>query len=180
MASPLLSTALAGTWRRYRTWALTSRTLKADLDRWRLWTLILAVGGTVLVTLGQQLGSLVTKIGTWAAPAGKVIGLGGAAAIALSAYFAREALSNDAVQRWTKCRSIAESLKALSYIYRAGSAPFDSADRDGKLLDHGATLEDAGKDVEVQEAPEDSAVDLSALTTDDYLQQRVNKQIEFY
>src|SRR6202795_107864 len=95
MASPALSSPLSSTWNRYRAWSLTARELKTSLDRWTLWTLILAVAGAVLVTLGQQLGSTATIIGPWAGPVGKIVGLGGAAAIALSTYFAREALSNE-------------------------------------------------------------------------------------
>jgi hypothetical protein len=181
MASPALSPALAGTWKRYRIWALTARELKADLDRWRLWTLILAVAGAILVTLGQQLGSLAASIAPWAATAGKVVGLGGAAAIALSAYFAREALSNDSVQHWTKCRSGAESLKASTYLYRAGVPPFDGPDRDEKLLDRRAAIEDAMEGVEPREVEsEEKGVNLSPLSGGDYVLQRVNDQIPFY
>jgi len=181
MASPALSPALASTWKRYRIWALAARELKAGLDLWRLWTLILAVAGAILVTLGQQLGSLAARIAPWAATAGKVVGLGGAAAIALSAYFAREALSNDSVQRWTKCRSSAESLKASTYLYRAGVPPFDGPDRDEKLLDRRAAIEDAMEGVEPQEIDsEDKGVNLSALNAGDYVLQRVNDQIQFY
>ena len=181
MASPAWSSALAGTWRRYRTWALTARELKASLDRWRSWTLILAVSGAILVTLGQQLGTLAARIGSWAAPAGKGAGLAGAAAIALSAYFAREALSSESVQHWTKCRFTAESLKASTYLYRAGVPPFDGADRDAKLLDRRAAIEDATQGVEPQETEtEDKEVDLSTLSAGDYVQRRVNDQIQFH
>ena len=180
MASQALSSALASTWKWYRTWALTARELKASLDRWRLWTLMLAVAGAILVTLGQQLGSLVANTGPWAGPSGKAVSLGGAAAIALSAYFAREALSNESVQRWTKCRSTAESLKAAIYLYRAGVPPFDGADLDEKLLDRRAALEDAMDGIEPRETPEDKVVDLSPLNAQDYVKQRVNDQIQFY
>lgn len=181
MASAALSPALAGTWRRYRTWAQSAGELKAELDRWRLWTLILAVAGAILATLGQQLGSLTASLGARAALAGRAIGLGGAAAIALAAYFAREALGHEAVQAWTKCRSTAESLKAITYIYRVGAAPFDGTDRDEKLLERRAAIEEANEGVEVREATtEDKTADLSPLSTGDYLQQRVNDQIQFY
>jgi hypothetical protein len=181
MASPAIPPALSGSWTRYRVWAQTARDLKADLDRWRLGTLILAVAGAILVTLGQQMGSLATAAGSWPATTGKVIGLGGAAAIALSAYFAREALSNDSVQRWTKCRSRAESLKASIYLYRSAVPPFDGPDRDEKLLDRRAAIEDAVEGAELQEIEiEDKGADLSPLNTADYVRQRVNDQIQFY
>lgn len=181
MASSAMSSALATTWKRYRIWALTARELKAGLDRWKSWTLILAVAGAILVTLGQQVAALAASIGTWGTPAGKVIGLAGAAAIALSAYFAREALSSESVQRWTKCRSAAESLKASTYLYRAAVPPFDGADRDEKLLDRRTAIENAIEVVEPREnETEDTKVDLSSLSVGDYIQQRVNDQIQFY
>lgn len=148
MASPAVSSPLTSTWNRYKAWAQTARGLKASLDRWRLWTLILAIAGAILVTMGQQLGSLTAATAPWVALAGKIIGLGGAGAIALSTYFAREALSNESVQRWTRCRSAAESLKACTYLYRAGVPPFDGADRDQKLLERRTAIENAMEGVE--------------------------------
>lgn len=181
MASTAVSSPLASTWNRYRTWDLTALELRLSLNRWRLWTLMLAVAGAILVTLGQQIGSLALSIGLWAGPAGKVLSLGGTAAIVLSAYFAREALSNEIVQRWTKCRSTAESLKATIYLYRAAVPPFDGTDRDEKLLDRSSVIEEAGGSLEASaHHAEDKAVDLSVLTTADYVQQRVNDQIQFY
>jgi len=181
MASPALSSSLSSTWNRYRAWSLTARELKTSLDRWKLWTLILAVAGAVLVTLGQQLGSTATIIGPWAGPAGKIVGLGGAAAIALSTYFAREALGNESMQRWTKCRSAAESLKASIFLYRAGVPPFDGADRDEKLIERSATTENAMEGVEQLVAQaDDGSFDPSPLSVDGYNQQRVNNQIQFY
>lgn len=181
MASPALSSALASTWKWYRSWAITAGELKASLDLWRLWTLVLAVCGAILVTLGQQLSSLATSKGSWAMPTGKAVSLGGAAAIALSAYFAREALSNENVQRWTKCRSTAESIKAAIYLYRASVPPFDGADRDEKLVERRSAIEDATEGVEPREPEaEDKVVDLSPLNAQDYVQQRVNDQIQFY
>ena len=135
MASPAVSSPLASTWSRYKTWAQTSRELKASLDRRRLWTLILAIAGAILVTLGQQIGSLPATMAPWSGLAAKIIGLGGAGAIALSTYFAREALSNESEERCTRCRSAEESLKACTSLYRAGVPPFDGADRDQKLLE---------------------------------------------
>ena len=75
MASPAVSSPLTSTWSRYKAWAQTGRGLKASLDRWRLWTLILAIAGAILVTMGQQLGSLTAATAPWVALAGKIIGL---------------------------------------------------------------------------------------------------------
>jgi hypothetical protein len=181
MASPALSSALSTTWNRFRIWDLTAVKLRCDLDRWRLLTLILAIGGAVLVTLGQQLGSLTASIGLWAASAGKVVNLLGAASIALSAYFAREALSSDKVQGWTKCRSVAESLKATTYLYRAAVPPFDGTDRDQKLIDRRGATEDAVEGIEpLTPDSETVVVDLSPISVQDYILKRVDDQSGFY
>lgn len=181
MASTASSSALASTWSRFRAWDLTAVEVRGSLDRWRLWTLVLAVAGAVLVTLGQQLNSLMASIGAWAGLLGRGISLAGAAAIALSAYFAREALSDDNVQRWTKCRSTAESLKAAIYLYRAGIPPFEGTDRDEKLLDRRAAIEDAAGGIEPSASQsQNETADLSPISAQDYVQQRVNDQTEFY
>jgi hypothetical protein len=181
MGSPVVPSPLATTWNHYREWALTARDLKSHLDRWRLWTLILAVSGSVLVTIGQQLGSIPTMVGPWTVTIGKIVGLGGAAAIALSTYFAREALSNENVQLWTKCRSAAESLKACTYLYRASVPPFDGTDRDQKIIDRRSAIEESAGNVErlVNQA-DDSTLVSSSLSGDEYYQQRVKDQIQFY
>ena len=181
MASPAVSSPLTSTWSRYKAWAQTARGLKASLDRWRLWTLMLAIAGAILVTMGQQLGSLTAATAPWVALAGKIIGLGGAGAIALSTYFAHEALSNESVQRWTRCRSAAESLKACTYLYRAGVPPFDGADRDQKLLERRTAIENAMEGVEETVTQvQDASFDPSPLSSDDYCVKRVDDQVRFY
>jgi hypothetical protein len=182
MASSALTSPLASTWNRYKEWSGTARELKSRLDRWRLWTLILAVMGTVLVTLGQQIGSIITSLGSQVGMIGKIIGLTGAGAVALSTYFAREALSNESVQRWAKCRSAAESMKASTYLYRAGVPPFEGADRDEKLIDRRAAIEETMSGVEllVGTGESDTGFDPSPLSVEGYCQKRVNDQIQFY
>jgi len=174
MASPAVSSALASTWNRFRVWDLTAVQLRTSLDRWRVRTLILAVAGAVLVTLGQHLGTL----DGWAALLGKAASVAGAIAIAVSAYFAGQALSNENVQNWTKSRSTAESLKAATYLYRTGIPPFDGADRDAKLVDRRAAIEEAVDGIEPVAAPAGEEVsNLSPLSVDNYVALRVNDQI---
>jgi hypothetical protein len=178
MASPAASSALASTWNRFRVWDLTAVRLRTSLDRWRVRTLILAVAGAVLVTLGQQLGSL----SGWAGYLGTFASVGGAIAIAVSAYFAGQALSNENVQNWTKSRSAAESLKAATYLYRTGIPPFDGADRDAKLVDRRAAIEEAVDGIEPVAARAGEEVpNLSSVSVDNYITLRVNDQIDgFY
>lgn len=182
MASPALLTPLASTWNRYKECAGTARELKSRLDRWRLWTLILAIMGTVLVTLGQQIPSIIASLGPQAGTIGKIVGLAGAGVVALSTYFAREALSTESVQRWAKCRSAAESMKASTYLYRAGVPPFEGADRDEKLIDRRTAIEEtlSGVELLVRTGESDTAFDPSPLTVEGYCQKRLDDQVQFY
>jgi hypothetical protein len=181
MGFPEAHSPLASTWSRYKAWAQTARELKAGLDRGRLWTLILAIVGAILVTLGQQIGSLPATMVHGAGLAAKIIGLSGAGVIALSTYFARKSLSNESVQRWTSCRSAAESLKACTYLYRAGVSPFDGADRDQKLLERRTAIENALEGVEQSVTQvQDANFDPSSLSADDYCAKRVDDQVQFY
>ena len=53
--------------------------------------------------------------------------------------------SRDAVHAWTRLRSVSEALKADTYRYLAGVAPFGGADRDAVLLGRfDALMDDAG------------------------------------
>src|SRR5215831_2582798 len=123
---PQLS-VLDAPWSAYRTWSATSELLKKDLDRWRQRTLVLAIGGAILVAIGQQVTPMGPKEGTWAMIA-KGPALLGSLAIALSAYFAREAVSGSRVMDWVRARATAEALKSVTYLFRARVQPFDGGD----------------------------------------------------
>ena len=47
--------ALEEMWRKYRGWALRARTVRSDLDHWRLRVLTLTVAGAILATAAAQL-----------------------------------------------------------------------------------------------------------------------------
>jgi len=181
MDSPALPAIARTLWEHNRAWAATARTIKASLDRWRSWTLILAIAGATFSTLGEQLKnshpnpqwqSLLHAIAVAAS-------LGGAAAIALASYFAREALGGDRVQNWTKARSAAEASKAALYLYRASVVPYDGEDRDKKLLDRRDAIETSVEGLELV-ASNPGTPDLSPLTVSDYIAKRLEAQIKYY
>ena len=55
--------ALTGPWENYRTWAATARYHKNALDLLSKWSLLLAIGGAILATLGQQIVPFAPKLG---------------------------------------------------------------------------------------------------------------------
>jgi hypothetical protein len=139
----------------------------------------LAIAGAVLATAGQEFGALKT-FGNWPLTT-KGVAVLAAFAVALSAYFGKEALSGNKTADWVKARSAAESLKSLVFLYRAGAPPFDSAEREEVLFARVAQVEERVAAVQTRSAPpETKAPDLSPLTVDDYIAKRVDDQIAYY
>jgi hypothetical protein len=162
-------------WHAYRAWAGTARFLKRDLNRWTTYTLWLAIIGAVLAAAGQELPAFTR----WPMPA-KGAAILASFAIALSAYFGKEALTQSKTSDWIKARAAAESLKAATYLYRAGAPPFDTADREKILFGCVQAIEQGVATIEVRSAAPESPPDLSPLTVDDYILKRVDDQIGYY
>lgn len=166
-------------WHAYRAWAGTARFLKSDLQRWTQRTLWLAIAGAVLAAVGQEFGALKVFAGLpYAARTAAVLA---AFAVALSAYFGKEALAGNKTSEWVKARSAAESLKAVVFLYRAGAPPFDGEDREKILFGRVAAVEQTVTNIQVRSAaPESKEPDLSPLTVDGYIAHRVDDQIRYY
>lgn len=179
MASVNVDPALRAPWTAYRTWAATARFHKSELDFWRRWSLLLAIAGAVLATLGQQIAHLAPKEG-WEKWAYQAPGLLGSAAIALAAFFTREAIGGDRERNWIRARSAAESLKSAIYLYRAGVPPFDGPTGATQLLQRVRDVEGTVADVATRALRQESDPDLSSLTVDTYLAHRVEDQIRYY
>jgi hypothetical protein len=159
-------------WHAYRTWAATARFLKSDLTRFTRHTLILAIAGAILAATGQEL-SPWPKFSRAAA-------LLASFALALAAYFGKQALTASQTSDWVKARSAAESLKAATYLYRASAPPFDQTDRMKALSDLVATIERRVESLQARSPANEESPDLSPLTVDDYIQKRVEDQIDYY
>ena len=161
---------LMSVWADYRRCAGLSRSLKKSLNTWRLLSVFLVVGGSILGLLAAQLGL------RWLAA-------GSAVALALAVYVTKEALNADLERNWTLARSIAEALKTESYIFITKVAPYDDDDANGRLLEKSKTvlgdflLGSAAlidDDEKVQNLPHEW------LSMDDYLTLRVEEQIRYY
>jgi hypothetical protein len=157
--------------------------MKSSLDSWRSWTLILATAGASFSTLGEQLKKVANpKHDQWHSLIHAIAiaaSLGGAAAIALASYFAREALSGERVENWTKARSAAEASKSALYLYRAAADPYNGEDRDKKLLERREVIETGLEGIELASSRAEMP-DLSPLAVSDYITKRVDPQIKYY
>jgi nitrate/nitrite transporter NarK len=189
MASPGTSSisddaALSGPWQAYSLWASTARYHKAIIDKLTTRSLQLSIGGAILATASEQMARFF--------PAGaqgtqnvlyltaKSIGVLGAVAVTLAAYFSRNAQGDNRVRTWIRCRSAAESLKSGLFLYRARVDPFDGVDRAAQLSQRiEKTIADL-KDVEPRHPEAKPMPSLSTLTVAQYIQERVKDQIEWY
>lgn len=181
--------ALNLAWRSNRTWAATSRALKTELDRWSTLAFQLAAAGAVLAAAAQEMHLASPKPGPgvaapewahWLDFAAKAFGFVGALAVALSAYFAREALGGGKTSDWVKARGAAESLKACLYLYRTGAPPFDGADRAKALLGRVEAVENTVAQIAGRAPKQEAVPDLGPLTLEQYIAARIDDQIDNY
>ncbi|MEU4772754.1 DUF4231 domain-containing protein [Micromonospora sp. NPDC023644] len=174
MASFDVPAAVATVWQRQAAWSRASGEAKRAITRARLSIAALTVGAAVCGTLANQLGQ--------AHPgAGRALAIVAAAALLVVPLAARWS-SRDAVHAWTRLRSVSEALKADTYRYLAGVAPFRGTDRDAVLLGRlDALLDDAGDLVgRTLDAPP-AARPLPAVSdVATYVTERMQRQIDGY
>ena len=168
--------ALDGPWTAYRTWAATARYHKDAIDILTRWSLRLAIGGAVVATLGEQIGPVVPAL-PWLS---KALGAVGAAAIALAAYLSRQAQADDREGIWTRCRSAAESLKSAIFLCRASAPPFDGADRAARIRSQTEKAMEDMNGVEPRQPGPEGPPQLTPLTVDGYIAERVGKAVDWY
>lgn len=174
--------ALAFTWGQYRVFAATSRAIKAELSAWRLRVLVLSIAGAILGTLCQQ------STG-WGLAGGKLswlptaFGILSAIALGLAAYFGKELLNPEKERNWVRARSMAESLKAESYLFAANAHPYDKVDAIDQLFARTERLLESVTNLKTKRiSDEDKRKRLIPLniSSNEYIQIRVNDQINNY
>jgi hypothetical protein len=180
---PTKDSATAFVWGQYRVFAATSRAYKAELSAWRLRVLALSIGGAFLATICQQSSG-------WGLEGGRLdwlptaLGVLSAIALGLAAYFGKEILNPEKERRWIRARSTAESLKAEAYLFLAGATPYDKAEAVDLVFKRTEELIDTVKDLPtktISEEDKGKGLPPTALSVDQYIEMRVNDQInEFY
>ncbi|MEU9509393.1 DUF4231 domain-containing protein [Micromonospora sp. NPDC048170] len=174
MANFDIPATVATVWQRQAAWSRAAGEAKRVITRARLTVAALTVGAAVCGTLANQLGQAHSGVG-------RALAIVAAAALLLVPLAARWA-SRDAVHAWTRLRSVSESLKADTYRYLAGVAPFAGTDREAVLLGRfDALMDDAGdlvgRTLNVPPAVRPLPA-VSDVTT--YVTERVQRQIDGY
>jgi len=185
MATPVIAdrdawnSALTYIWGQYRTWAFTSRTYKSEVLRWRKTVLLLSIAGAILGTLCQQTSGW-NSAPSWLPG---FFGLLSAAALGLAAYFTREALSPDPEGRAVRARSAAEAFKSEAYLLAANVPPYSMANTAEELRERTAKVRKAVEHLpykSITAEQELEGIPSDRLSVEDYIEQRVNQQIDKY
>jgi len=165
-------------WSEYRNWALTSRNVKARLEKAGGVVLLLSILGTAAGTLSPVLPDLivndfhVVSILPWAS----------AALLAVAAYLTSQLLADSQRQVWVKARAVAEGLKSECFKYLAGAPPYDVEHPAHVLADKAYDLQRSIAEVKEQVKPEERLKGLPTgpLTLSAYVENRVRDQIDKY
>jgi SMODS and SLOG-associating 2TM effector domain 3 len=134
--------ALGEMWRKYRGCALQARTIRGDLDRWRLRVLVLTAVGAVLATLAAQLPNLTAQFADLLrypkrelANLARLLSAASAVTIELASYFGCSILGSTNERQWLRARALAESCKSESYRCAKQVPPYDDTNAGQRLLD---------------------------------------------
>ncbi len=166
-------------WSDQARWSKAAGGLKTSLGRWRLIAAIGGIAGAVLTTAAATLPNetAYATARTWLA-------LAGAFVLAIVAVILRTQLSQERTEAWVRARSASEALKEEIYRYLIGATPY-GPQRSVELF--GQRREEQKEKVR-DLRPEAAAValppvtnrPLQKLTSQDYIELRVNGQIDGY
>lgn len=111
-------------WRRYKTWAATSRSIKTWITIGRIAVLVLLIGGALVVacsSLGDKETIPSLPSHTW----GQAISFIGALFLALGGFVGTDILTRERELNWVRARSLAEAIKSRSYLLITWTPPYD-------------------------------------------------------
>jgi Protein of unknown function (DUF4231)/SMODS and SLOG-associating 2TM effector domain 1 len=163
-------------------WSVTANKLKARLDRARWAVFIFSVLGALLATLASQLGPPVGATLGAAADPRTWLAIVGALSLATATFFTQRLLGQDHITGWVRARAISEALKREAYKFAAGATPYDQANAENLLNAERQKIEDDGDDLiaTLVTNPGAGSVPRATLTPQQYIERRVDGQIEFY
>lgn len=165
-------------WRDQAIWSQTAGTLKADLTVWRYRAGVAGVLGAFLETLAAAMAGFDGRL--WWLRA--LVAIVGAVVLAVVPYVVRTKVSKDRVREWVRARSASEALKETIYRYLVGAPPFGSESSPADLVTRCQAIKEKVWDLGLHAASiEPSRIARPhILTIDDYVEKRVNDQIERY
>jgi len=159
--------ALATVARDQKRWSLTANKLKASIGQARWIILVLAVAGAILETAGAQVNQTQKDLA-------KVLGYGGAAALAIAAVIRLWRLGQERTQAWIMARSGSESLKREMYLFRTSAGPYAAGNPVDCLLSRREAILDKLKPyLKYREEPKDEVKLLGPLDARGYLEERI-------
>jgi hypothetical protein len=168
------NTTLRSTAQVRQAWSKAADALKASVALWRRRALSLALAGALIETLAGQ--KYLGAATVWLA-------LSGAAVLAFVPFIRTRLLGQSRLQAWVRLRAASESLKRELYLYRTGTEPYHTADRDRELLQQQKRIVEGVADLERYAAPYANLepAGFGPLTVDAYIEERVRGQIDrFY
>jgi hypothetical protein len=174
--SPAQAQALEYAWGEYLVWAATSRQKKKEIFSWKFRVLVLTVLGAFLGTVSSKLSGS-SEWAVW------ITAILGGTLVALATYLGRELLSPDQERHWIRSRSLAEALKAETFLFRTGAPPYDGPEPAPKLMARVKELLATAAEVHsVTLSPEDQRQGLPAgpLSVAAYIKERLDDQLDFY
>jgi len=179
-------------------WSVTANGLKSVIDRARWSVFVFSVLGALLAALASQLGAPAGGTGgslaggTGGTPAAGTGGftfdlrtcfaMTGAASLVIATFFTQRLLGQEHVTGWVRARAISEALKREAYKFAAGAAPYDQANSEPLLDAERQKIEADGDDLlgSLATNPGRGSVPRSKLTPQQYVEKRVDKEIEYY
>ncbi|MGH9371031.1 MAG: DUF4231 domain-containing protein [Vicinamibacterales bacterium] len=165
-------------WKRYRTWAITSRNLKVVNESWKRRVLVLTLAGTIFGTLAPFAGRWID--GPWPA---RIAGILGTVCLALATYFGKQLLDAKREERWMRARIAAEAYKSEANKYLVQAPPYDGPDRPARLNARLGELDPLTKNHvpdNVSDADATRGMPGSWWTVDEYIAKRLTEQIDWY
>jgi hypothetical protein len=175
--TPEQARALEFAWGEYRVWAATSRQKKAEISTWRFRVLVATVSGALLGTVSSQISGLQADV-SW------VFGIAAGALIAIATYLGQEILKPDQERLWIRARSLAEALKAETFLFRTGASPYDIPEPASRMLLQVQDLLGQVRDlpaVNLSQEERRERLPEGPLSVEEYIEERVNDQVEnFY
>lgn len=165
-------------WRDQAVWSEVANILKADLNKWRYRSKVAGVLGAFLETLSASLTVLGDDFGWLRA----IIALVGAIVLAAIPYITKVKTSKERVVAWVRARSASEALKESIYRYLVSALPFEPTSSPSDLGKRCRKVKEKVRDISMHAATidpprKDRPV---ALTIDEYVEMRLNGQIEQY
>lgn len=163
-------------------WSVTANKLKASIDRSRWAVFIFSVLGAFLAALASQLGAATSGTGGVASDPRRWLAIAGALSLATATFFTQRLLGQEHITNWVRARAISEALKREAYKFAAGAAPYDQANAENLLNVERQKIEADGDDLiaTLVTNPPQGSVPRAMLTLPQYVQRRVDGQIDYY